>query len=75
MNDGSGAERPIWAKWRLLEDGQVVVVATYRRGDRLVQRETGFTSLAAAANVLGRGFEDVVKRAQAAGSFAGRWRP
>ncbi len=75
MNDESEAGKPIWAKWRVLEDGQVVVAATYRRGDRFVQRETSFTSLAAAAEALGRGFADVVKRAMEAGSLAGRWRP
>lgn len=74
MNESREA-RPIWAKWRLLDDGRVHVVATYGEEGGFVQREIAFESIAQAAQALGPSFEDVVTRARAAGSTAGRWRP
>lgn len=73
--NGSQAARPIWAKWRLHDDGRVHVVATYGEEAGFVQREIHFESIAQAAEALGPSFEDVVMRAHAAGSTAGRWRP
>ncbi len=67
--------KPIWARWKVLDDGRVRVVATYGDGGGFVQEETAFESIEQAAKVLGPSFKDVVARAQAAGSKAGRWRP
>ncbi len=69
------AHKPIWAKWRVTEDGGVAVVATYLEAGSYVRRELEFDSLSDAAATLGPSFGDVVARATEAGSRAGRWRP
>ncbi len=71
----SGEAKPIWARWTLLNDGRVNVVATYGEAGDFVQRESVFESLDQAAKALGPSFKDVVTRAREAGSRAGRWRP
>lgn len=68
-------DRIIWARWSLGEDDGVEVVATYAEGEGYGQRRTSYASLAEAATALGPSFEDVVRRAVAAGSRQGRWRP
>ncbi len=73
--NASGDAKPIWAKWRLQDDGRVNVVATYAARGGIVQRETVFESIEQAAKALGPSFKDVVGRAREAGSKAGRWRP
>ncbi len=73
--DARGEAKPIWASWKLLDDGRVNVVATYGEAGSFVRRETVFESLDQAAKALGPGFKDVVERAGQAGSTTGRWRP
>jgi hypothetical protein len=68
-------DKPIWASWRVREDGSVEVTATYRDGAAYARREAVYSSLVEAAEALGPGFHDVVTRATKAGSHAGRWRP
>ncbi|UCC74719.1 MAG: hypothetical protein JSV86_09265 [Gemmatimonadota bacterium] len=67
--------KPIWAGWRVRDDGSVEVAATYDQGGGSVQREFSFANLAEAVEVFGPGFGDVVTRATEAGSNSGRWRP
>jgi hypothetical protein len=69
------ARRPIWAKWRVGDDDDVHVVATYAEGEGFVQKEQAFESLERATASLGASFGEVVTRALAAGSRVGRWRP
>lgn len=73
--EGIEAGRPIWAKWRVGDDGDVSVVVTYAKDGRYEQRANSFASLEQAAASLGDSFRDVVRQALAAGSRRGRWRP
>ncbi len=75
MPEARGSEKPIWASWRITEDGAVIVVATFLEAATYVRREMRFASLDEAARTLGPGFRQVVTRAMSAGSHAGRWRP
>lgn len=75
MSGGSGGDRPVWAKWRVVEDGRIEVVATYREGDGYVQRERSYPDVEAAGAELGSSFTDVVRRVADEGRSAGRWRP
>lgn len=75
MDDEGTRRKPIWASWRVREDGSVHVSATYARQRRYVQEGMEFDSLEAAEDALGVGFSDVVARARAQGSSSGRWRP
>lgn len=70
-----GANRIIWARWRLRPDGSVEVVATLPGDSGPRQEQRNYESLEAAARDLGASFADVVGRAVEAGSHRGRWRP
>ena len=65
----------IWARWRLGDDDEVEMVATYSEGREYRQWKATYASLAEAAAELGPSFEDVVRRSLAVGSRQGRWRP
>lgn len=69
------AEKPVWAKWRVMPDGSIAVVATYPERDGYSQRELTFASLDEASQTLGASFREVVESVRAAGLDAGRWRP
>jgi hypothetical protein len=75
LTDRCEARKPIWAKWRVGDDGTIAVVATYAEGQGYVQRGQSFDSLDQAAAELGESFRDVVVRALEVGSHRGRWRP
>jgi hypothetical protein len=75
LTDRGDERKPIWAKWRLDDDGTVSIVATYAEGSGYVQRKRSFDSLDQAAAELGDSFRDVVELALEAGSQRGRWRP
>lgn len=75
MTEEGKTIRPIWASWRVREDGSLQVTSTYARGGDYVREEMEFNSLKAATAALGPGFGDVVARVTAQGSFSGRWRP
>jgi hypothetical protein len=75
LADRGDPRRPIWAKWRVDDDGTVSVVATYAEGKGYAQRERSFNSLDEAAAELGDSLRDVVERALEANSQSGRWRP
>lgn len=72
---GNESPKPIWASWRVGDDGGISVVATYAEGGGYVQREESYESLERAAASLGDSFREAVTRAVAAGSRRGRWRP
>lgn len=65
----------IWVSWRVSDDGQVDVVATYGEESGFVRREQSYVSLEDASAELGPGFKEVVERSMEAGSYGGRWRP
>jgi hypothetical protein len=67
--------KPIWAKWRVNEDGSVNVIATYSGGSGYLQHEYDFATLEDAAAEFGPSFQEVVNSVLAAGREAGRWRP
>jgi hypothetical protein len=67
--------RPIWAKWRVNEDGSIHVIATYSSDSGYLQHEYEFATLGDAAAEFGPSFRDVVNSVSAAGREAGRWRP
>lgn len=75
MTDRGDERKPIWAQWRLNDDGTVSIEATYAEGLGYAQRQRSFDSLDQAAAELGGSFRDVVERALEAGSQRGRWRP
>ncbi len=75
MTDGGDERRPIWAKWRVNDDGTVTVVATYAEAEGYGQEEQSFDSLDRAAAELGDSLRDVIDRSLEAGNRRGRWRP
>jgi len=75
LPDGGDARTPIWAKWRVNDDGTVTVVATYAEAEGYGQEERSFDSLDSAAAELGDSLRVVIERSLEAGSRRGRWRP
>jgi len=75
MGDTEKRRQLLWAKWLVHEDGSLTVIATFAEEGGYVQDTTRFASLAEATATLGQSFQDVVTRAQQAGSHSGRWRP
>lgn len=75
MPHTQGQEKPIWASWKVADDGRIEVTATYSERGAYVRREMHYGSLDEAAEALGPSFRDVVVRAMDAGSRTGRWRP
>jgi hypothetical protein len=75
MSHANREEKPIWAKWRLEEGGEIRVVATYREGDGFVQVGSSYPSVSDAEEALGPSFGEVVRAVIAAGARSGRWRP
>lgn len=69
------AEKAIWAKWKVHENGRVDVVLTYAENDGYAQRAASYDSLDQAAEALGTDFRAVVEGVMLAGSYTGRWRP
>ncbi len=65
----------LWAKWRVGDDGQIDVIATYAQDDRYAELRASYGSLEDAAAVLGPSFRDVVNKVLEAGIHSGRWRP
>ncbi len=65
----------LWAKWRVGDDGQIDVIATYAHGEGYAEWRASYGSLEDAAAVLGPSFRDVVNKVLEAGIRSGRWRP
>lgn len=72
---GMAEGKIVWARWRLLPEGGVEIVATIARESEFDQKRLEFDSIEAASAELGASFGDVVERAVQAGSRRGRWRP
>ncbi|MDP2584621.1 MAG: hypothetical protein Q8W47_11125 [Candidatus Palauibacterales bacterium] len=62
-----------WVAWRVTRAGEVEALVT--RGAGAERRQERFGTLEAAEMRFGSGFGEVVRRALAGGSRAGRWRP
>lgn len=65
----------IWAKWRVRDDGQIDVIATYAQDAGYAEWRASYRSLEEAAAVLGPSFRDIVDKVVDAGTRSGRWRP
>jgi hypothetical protein len=64
-----------WVAWRVTRAGEVETLVTRGTSAGAERRQERFGTLGTAEARFGSGFGEVVRRALAGGSRAGRWRP
>lgn len=64
-----------WVAWRVTRRGEVETLVARGTGSAARRDQERFGTLEEAEARFGPGFGDVIRKALAAGSRAGRWRP